>query len=362
LHLDIQINLLESDIALSDATAYNIQFIGPKPVFVDFLLFRRYRKNEHWEAHRQFCEQFLNPLLLQATFGIPFHEWYRGQPEGIKSGHLANLVKWRHHLSLRMLGHVILPGHVGSWNEDKALKSASEAKARGLPRSRYSALLNQLRSWIANLKPQNIDDTTWHDYATENTYADAEAATKRSFVSDFVKETAPSLLIDLGCNTGDYSEVALKAGAKSVIGLDADHGALEQAFAHAKAKKLSFLPLFQDSANPSPGQGWNHSERRNLFDRCQNVDAVIALALEHHLAVGRNIPLPEVVNWIVSLAPQGIIEFVHKDDPTIQKMLALRDDIFTDYSVENFASALEALCPRNPSGKSTYRWQRIILV
>jgi len=345
LHLDIQIKLLESDVALSDATAYNIQFIGPKPIFVDFLSFRRYRENEHWEAHRQFCEQFLNPLILRATFGIPFQEWYRGQPEGIKSDHLANLVKWRHHLSLRMLGHVILPGRVGGWNEDKALKSASEAKARGLPRSRYSALLNQLRSWIASLKPQGIDDTTWHDYATENTYADAEAAAKRAFVSDFVKETSPSLLIDLGCNTGDYSEAALEAGAKSVIGLDADHGALEQAFARAKVKNLPFLPLYQDSANPSPGQGWNHGERRNLINRCQNVDAVIALALEHHLAIGRNIPLPEVVTWIAGLAPQGIIEFVHKDDSTIQKMLALRDDIFTDYSVENFTAALEG-CAR----------------
>jgi len=61
LHLDIQIKLLKHKIALSDATAYNIQFIGTKPVFVDFLSFRRYRENEHWGAHRQFCDQFLNP-------------------------------------------------------------------------------------------------------------------------------------------------------------------------------------------------------------------------------------------------------------------------------------------------------------
>lgn len=341
LHLDIQIALLKHDIVLSDATAYNIQFIGAKPIFVDFLSFRRYRENEHWQAHRQFCEQFLNPLLLQANLGLPFQQWYRGQPEGITSGDLAKLAKWWHHLSLRMLGHVILPGRVVAANSNKALKSASEAKARGLPRSRYAALLNQLRSWIAGLKPKGIKDSTWHDYAKDNSYADPEAAQKRAFVSDFAKETSPSLLIDLGCNTGEYSQAALEAGAQSVIGLDADHGALEQAFARAKDKNLSFLPLYQDSTNPSPGQGWNHRERRSFVARGQNVNAVIALAFEHHLAIGRNIPLPEVVKWIVSLAPQGVIEFVRKDDPTIQKMLTLREDIFTEYSVETFVAALE---------------------
>ncbi len=342
LHLDIQIALLKHNIALSDATPYNIQFIGSKPVFVDFLSFRRYRENEHWDAHRQFCEQFLNPLLLQASFGIPFQQWYRGQPEGITCGDLAKLVKWRHHLSLRMLGHVILPGRVAASNSNKALKSALEAKARGLPPSRYTALLNQLRTWVAGLTPKDIRDTTWHDYATDNSYADPEAARKRAFVSDFANETSPSLLIDLGCNTGEYSQAVLEAGAQSVIGLDADHGALEQAFSRAKAKNLSFLPLFQDSANPSPGQGWNHNERKSLAARGQNVNAVIALAFEHHLAIGRNVPLPAVVNWIVSLAPQGVIEFVRKDDPTIQKMLTLRDDIFNEYSVETFVAAMES--------------------
>lgn len=278
---------------------------------------------------------------MQASFGIPFQQWYRGQPEGITSGDLAKLVKWRHHLSLRMLGHVILPGRVAASNSNKALKSASEAKARGLPRSRYAALLNQLRTWVAGLEPKGIEGTTWHDCATDNSYANSEAARKRAFISDFAKETSPSLLIDLGCNAGEYSQAALEAGAQTVIGLDADHGALEQAFARVRVKNLSLLPLFQDSANPSPHQGWNHNERRSLAARSQNVNAVIALAFEHHLAIGRNIPLPEVVNWIVSLAPQGVIEFVRKDDPTIQKMLTLRDDIFDDYSVETFVTALE---------------------
>ena len=63
-HLEIQLELLEQNIALSDASAFNIQFRGPNPVFIDYLSFRRYQKDEIWLAHRQFCEQFLNPLVL----------------------------------------------------------------------------------------------------------------------------------------------------------------------------------------------------------------------------------------------------------------------------------------------------------
>ena len=67
----------------------------------------------------------------------------------------------------------------------------------------------------------------------------------------------------------------------------------------------------------------------------------LKLAFAHHLAIGRNIPLPEVIGWITALAPQGVIEFVRKDDPTVQKMLAARDDIFTNYSRETFVGLLE---------------------
>ncbi|MCZ6740734.1 MAG: class I SAM-dependent methyltransferase [Alphaproteobacteria bacterium] len=340
-HLDIQIALLDHDIALSDASAYNVQFLGPRPIFIDTLSFRRYRENEHWVGHRQFCEQFLNPLLLRARFGVPFQDWYRGRPEGIPAEYLASFATWRHYLSWRMLSHVIMPARLQSGAGDRVMASAVKAKARGLPKRSYHATLVQLRSWIATLSIQGHGNSVWGAYAGDNTYDPEEAEQKRAMVAEFVKAVGPKQLLDLGCNTGDYSALALQSGAKSVIGLDADHGALEQAFDRATAQGLDFLPLYQDSANPSPGQGWNAKERKSLSQRCEGVDAVIALALEHHLAIGRNIPLPEVVGWIVGLAPQGLIEFVHKDDPTIRKMLALRDDVFSDYNLENFVAALE---------------------
>ena len=95
LQLDVYLKALEHDVTLTDATAYNVQFQGPKPIFIDHLSFRRYREGEYWLAHRQFCEQFLNPLLLRAKVGIPHNAWYRGAMEGISAEELSAVLPFR---------------------------------------------------------------------------------------------------------------------------------------------------------------------------------------------------------------------------------------------------------------------------
>ena len=83
LHLDLQLLALPEGICLSDASAYNVQFVGVRPIFIDTLSFRRYRDGDFWIGHRQFCEQFLNPLLLRAFLGLPHNAWFRGSLEGV---------------------------------------------------------------------------------------------------------------------------------------------------------------------------------------------------------------------------------------------------------------------------------------
>ena len=70
-------------------------------------------------------------------------------------------------------------------------------------------------------------------------------------------------------------------------------------------------------------------------------NSLLALAFEHHLAIAKNIPLKEVVSWIINIAPLGLIEFVDKSDTTIQHMLSLKGDIFPDYNEENFKKYIE---------------------
>jgi ribosomal protein L11 methylase PrmA len=340
LHLDLQLDALERGIKLSDASAYNVQFDGARPVFIDVLSFRPYQDGEYWKGQRQFCEQFLNPLLLRAVLGVPHNAWYRGSVEGIAAHELNALLPASRKLSWKIFAYVTLPARMAA--RVATSKRPPAPPRRPLPRAAYKGLLTQLRDWIAGLSPRGEAKTTWSDYDTTQTYTDEERARKRAVVGAFVERIRPRMLWDFGCNTGDYAQLALQSGAGRVIGFDADHGALDRAFDRAVTHGLKFLPLYLDAANPTPAQGWNERGRRSLSGRGP-ADAVIALAFVHHLAIARNVPLDEVLGWLTSLAPSGVVEFVSKSDPTIQRMLAAREDVFSDYNEQVFTTILSRL-------------------
>ncbi|MFP9135988.1 class I SAM-dependent methyltransferase [Devosia sp. XGJD_8] len=239
------------------------------------------------------------------------------------------------------LSNIVLPAYFQKRaTSDK--ESTLSLEGKKLPRTGYVAMLRGLHNWIARLGPAERNRTTWANYSTTTTYTSDEATQKADFVSAFISKNLPRTVIDMGCNTGDYSEVCLRSGASRVVGFDFDQQSLDKALDRAADSDLDFLPLFLDARNPAPSQGWNGAERRGFAER-YSADAVIALAFEHHLAIAHNVPLPEVVEWIVGLAPAGIIEFVPKEDPTIQKMLALRTDIFDDYNIHTFRQSLSAV-------------------
>lgn len=339
LHLDLHLEALSKGVSLSDASAYNIQFDGARPIFIDILSLRRYREGEFWIGHRQFCEQFLNPLLLRALFGIAHNSWYRGSLEGISIADMSRLLPLSRWLSWRALSNIVLPARLEARARAKPTDTLGRVAERKLPKAAYRYTLTQLRRWIEGLKPADTGPSVWGDYATANTYCDKDQDAKRRFVAEFVEKTRPKIVWDVGCNSGDYSLTALDAGAEIVIGFDLDQLAIEKAFFRAEGARRRFLPLIMDAANPSPDQGWRQSERSGLNSRSKP-DAVLCLAFEHHLAFGRNVPLLQVADWITGLGRSGVIEFVQKSDPTVQRMLMLREDIFTDYSEEAFASAL----------------------
>jgi ribosomal protein L11 methylase PrmA len=338
LHLNVHLVALDTGVTLSDASAYNVQFLGPRPVFIDLLSFRKYKDGEMWMGHRQFCEQFLNPLLLRSKLGVVHNSWYRGAQEGISTSDLRRLLPWTSKLSLNVLFHVVAQSAFEGSQESIGKKKKVLATAQFSIDS-YRRILLKLRDWIQTLEPADSSKTIWKDYAKTHSYNSDEASEKKAFIAKFSNTVKPGILWDLGCNTGDYSDVALDNGAAYSVGFDFDHGALELAFSRASEECLSFLPLFLDAANPSPNQGWRQNERKGLNGRA-NADAIVALAFIHHIAIGRNVPIDDVTCWLTSLAPQGIIEFVPKQDPMIQKMLALREDIFHEYTEENLLLCL----------------------
>ena len=68
-------------------------------------------------------------------------------------------------------------------------------------------------------------------------------------------------------------------------------------------------------------------------------DLILALALVHHLCIGRNLPFAKLAETISRMGQYLIIEFVPKADEKVQQLLRHREDIFHDYNEENFLTA-----------------------
>lgn len=341
LHLDLQIEALREDIVFSDASAYNVQFKSGSPIFIDATSLKQYKADEPWIAHKQFCESFLAPLILQARKNIPFQAWYRGNLEGIPVRELANMLAWKDCLSPTIFCHIILPSILDRQDAQKVTNKAQRSIKTGISKNGYTAILYQLRRFIEGLNIRSTHKSVWQDYSKDNSYLPRETEDKVNMVRTIVSEKKPHTILDIGCNDGVFSIEALDAGATLAIGLDSDHPSLNRAFMRAKKDKLNFLPLYMDIANPSPSQGFSGAERSDMMQRLGKVDMVLALAVVHHLAIGRNVPLEKVIQYIVNLGKSGLIEFVPKSDAMVQRMLAIREDIFTGYNRESFISALQ---------------------
>ena len=336
-HLDLHLYLLNNNATLIDASAYNIQFVGHKPVFIDILSIKEYEDGEYWKAHKQFCENFLNPLILKSKKNINFNNWFKGNLEGITTKDLNSTLGITDKISYNIFVQVVLLNYL----ENKAINSEIDirkVKKKKFPKTSYISILKNIRNLINSLKIKK-ERTIWGDYSTNNTYKIKEEINKKKVVEQFSKKFKFKIIADLGCNDGVYSQICLANGCKQVIGFDYDLNSINKAFRYSKENNLNFLPLYLDASNPSPDHGWLQSERKGFMQRA-NFSGMLALAFEHHLAIAKNVPLDQVINFLTNIAPRGLIEFVPKDDYTVEKMISLKGDIFEHYNEENFKNIL----------------------
>jgi ribosomal protein L11 methylase PrmA len=336
LTLDIELEAISAGWTLKDASAYNIQFQDGRPIHIDSSSFERLEDGSPWVAYRQFCEGFLAPLALAARRDVRLSELLRLSPDGIPLDLASRLLPWRSRLDFGLLSHLHLHAraqirHATDKDDGRAARGAR------LPRARLEGLIRNLRSTVAALD-WHASGTEWADYAEHTSYDERAAADKDRLVDALIRELPGRRVWDLGANTGRYSRIAADAG-KRVVAFDVDPAAAERHFrAVRKAGRTDILPLVVDIADPSPALGWAGRERRSLLERA-DADVILALAIVHHLALTRNVPLPMLLDLFAELAPSAIVEFVPKEDPMVRRLLATRRDVFADYDLDGFRAA-----------------------
>jgi hypothetical protein len=333
--LSIQRRALKVGMSLKDASAYNIQFVRGKATLIDTLSFELYREGQPWVAYRQFCQHFLAPLALMALRDVRLNQWLRVYIDGVPLDLASELLPGKTRLNFGLLTHIHL--HAGAQKR----YSGAEVKSRAATMSKQAmtGLIDSLDSTVRKLewKPGG---TEWGNYYDITNYSDAAFEHKKQLVREWSFRVKPSLVWDLGANTGIFSRVAADAGA-FVVSSDIDPTAVELNYRQMKQEKTeNLLPLLLDLTNPSPALGWANEERDSFGGRGP-ADLVLSLALIHHLAISNNVPLPHVADFFARLGKWLVIEFVPKSDSQVQKLLISREDIFPNYTREGFEAAFQ---------------------
>jgi ribosomal protein L11 methylase PrmA len=332
LTLDIQAQALKFALALKDSSAYNIQFIGARPVLIDTLSFEPYVEGQPWVAYRQFCQHFLAPLALMSKVDVRLQQLLRVYVDGVPLDLASRLLPGSTRFNFGLMSHVVL--HAKS--QQRYAQADVKTHTGQMGRTSLLGLIDNLRSTVNALqwKPAG---TEWGEYYEHTNYTSAALQEKQQLVAELLDRVspAPRQVWDLGANTGVFSRLASQRGWYTVA-LDIDPAAVEIDYQTARAAdEKNLLPLLMDLTNPSAGLGWALNERQSLIERGP-IDVALALALIHHLAISSNLPFAHIAQFLANICDWLIIEFVPKSDSQVQRLLTSRVDIFSQYQPDIF--------------------------
>ncbi len=337
LQLQLTQAAIEEGFTLKDATPYNVQFVGAKPVFIDIPSFEPLAEGAPWSGYRQFCEMFLFPLMLQAYKGVQFQPFLRSRIDGVDVQTACRLFGFRDRFRKGVMAHVWLQAKLDRRYGGSSENIRSSLKSAGFNRELILVNIRKLKKLVNRLQWEG-DGSEWGDYTSFHNYSDDDHVRKEEFVARCVQDVKPGTVWDIGCNTGQFSRIAAQHG-RQVVATDIDHFAVERLYRDPRTP-ANVLPLVHNVADPSPNWGWRNRERRDLQYRSQP-DMVLCLALIHHVVITANIPLAEFIDWLAGLSGQLVIEYVSRADDKVQTLLRNKEDKYWDYHRDYLEQQLE---------------------
>jgi SAM-dependent methyltransferase len=347
LTLNLCSDLVQVGWLLKDATPLNVLFQGPRPIFVDVLSIERMDPHQPiWLAYGQFVRTFLLPMLAYSKLGWPLQASLTRR-DGYEPEDVYEALSWPARLRQPALSAVTLPSLLANnklLSNNKNMQGGSLA-SRPVKDSELARqiLLKTLRGLLAQMRKVTPENRTsaWSDYAeTATHYSDEDHTRKRSFVTHALGASQPMRVLDVGCNTGVYSNLAADSGAE-VVSIDTDLQAVDRLCAKLKGTSRNILPLCVDLAHPTPAAGWENREYASFLNRCTgHFDTVMMLAVLHHLLLRNQIPMDRIATLCSNLTTGHlIIEWVPPTDPKFQELLRGRGALYTNITEAAFRDA-----------------------
>jgi hypothetical protein len=312
---------------LKDATPLNIQFVEGRALFIDTLSFEQYDASRPWIAYRQFCECFLFPLLLHHYHRQGVHRTLLAYPEGIPAVVTLSLLPLKSRFRPGVWLHVFLPGRIREGSGDKG-------KTPAFDKHKLRLLIDNLESTIRGLRTASRGAGGWSAYYRDTILGPSYLLEKEKLFREMIAGVSFASALDLGANDGYFSKILAEKKAL-VLAADADWACISNLYGSAGAG-TPLYPLCVDIADPTPAAGFANKERSPLSERAQS-DLVTALALVHHLVLGRNIPLGMVAGYFATLTRYLlIVEFVPSTDKKAMELTRNKSFFHTPYDAASF--------------------------
>jgi SAM-dependent methyltransferase len=330
--------LLHQGWILKDATPLNILFDGSRPVFVDLLsVERRDPGSPLWVAYGQFARTFLLPLAAYKYLGWPLAATLNrrdGYEPADLYPYLSSFRRW----SAPMRSLVTLPFLL----ETRKRGSGPPLTLKQDPEIATEVLERNLRRPGKALRALTAKerDSRWSEYQTAaDHYSELERQGKQEFVDRVMQMLRPGSVLDIGGNTGQYSRIAARAGAR-VVAWDTDVASSDRSWNEARKADLSILPLVADAARPTPAVGWRNNESLTLLERAdKRFDCVMMLGIIHHLLLADQIPMADVAALLSSLTRRwSIVEWVPKTDVRYIDLCRGRDELYAHLNEDLFVA------------------------
>jgi ribosomal protein L11 methylase PrmA len=324
---------LQFDMILKDASPFNLQWHSGKFIFIDTLSFEKYEEAP-WIAYRQFCESFLGPLLIMHYSKKQLPELMLAWPDGMPLAIIQSMLPKRSRFSLHAYLHIHLHAKLSQ------KKNNAKEKTRVLSKQKLLNLIGSLEILINRLTTPS-QASAWSEYYDEAAQRNDYLQQKKKIIGDWIELTKEiKTVADLGANEGEFSKLPAEKNIYT-LAADLDPYCINRLYNKIKAsREKNIHPFVIDLSKPTPATGVNNEERSSFISRV-NVDLILALALIHHLAIGKNIPFEMTADMFSRVGKKIIIEFVPKEDEKVKLMLEQKKDIYANYTEANFVMAFE---------------------
>lgn len=340
---------------LKDATAFNIVFVKGRPLFIDTLSFEMYPADRPWVAYRQFCQQFLFPVLLARYGRGSFQSYFLADAEGMTAGQVARLLPKKTFFHSGALLHVHLAASV--------LPAGKQARSVLFSREKMTRLLSHLEQ-VLTRSALPAGKSTWSHYYSETILGAGYLQEKEKMVRTMVEKLSPGRALDLGANDGFFSNLLSRFGWE-VIAFDADERAVNDLYRSQSGHTANPVqPLWMNLVQASPAIGWMGAERPGFWSRFRG-ELVLALALVHHLYFRYNLPFAQLAQGLDTLCTNSlVIEFVQPGDPKVTVLAAGRAPLLAGYNNNAFCAAMsvyftiEETVPLAAAGRILYRMKK----